>query len=90
MKNILAILIVLFSIQDVVFAFNNPLVLINKDLRDGVLSDVEAVELKTRTLLIPESLPDRYQFADPAYIPCGLGIIDEAEKYYDQLPNDLQ
>ena len=90
MKNILAILIVLFSIQDVVFAFNNPLVLINKDLRDGVLSDVEAVELKARTLLIPESLPDRYQFADPDYIPCGLGIIDEAEQYYEQLPNDLQ
>ena len=45
MKNILAILIVLFSIQDLVFAFNNPLVLINKDLRDGVLCDVEAVEL---------------------------------------------
>ena len=71
-------------------AVNNPLLLINKDLRDGLLSDFEAVELKARTLLIPESLPDRYQFSEPDYIPCGLGIIDEAEQYYDQLPNDLQ
>ena len=44
-------------------AVNNPLLLINKDLRDGLLSDFEAVELKARTLLIPESLPDRYQFS---------------------------
>ena len=49
-------------------AVNNPLLLINKDLRDGLLSDFEAVELKARTLLIPESLPDRYQFSEPDYI----------------------
>ncbi|MEE3195753.1 MAG: hypothetical protein VX260_02210, partial [Candidatus Neomarinimicrobiota bacterium] len=82
MKRILTILIILFFSQNALNAINNPFLLINKDLHDGVLTDVEAVELKARTLLIPESLPDRYQFEEPDYIPCGLGIIDEAEEYH--------
>ena len=75
---------------NILFAFNNPLVLINHDLQDGLISPAEAVELKARVLLIPESLPDRYKFAKPDHIRCGLGIIDEAENNYDKLPADLQ
>ena len=90
MKRTLKILTILFFVQNVGIAFNNPLILINKDLKDGLITDYEAVQLKARTLLIPESLPVRYQFSEPDYIPCGLGIIDEAEEYYDQLPEDLQ
>ena len=37
MKNIVTILIFLFSFQEVAMAVNNPLLLINKDLRDGLL-----------------------------------------------------
>ena len=90
MKRLLTISVILFLSQNVLNAINNPFLLINKDLHDGILTDYEAVELKARTLLIPESVPSRYQFANPDYIPCGLGIIDEAQEYYDQLPNDLQ
>ena len=70
---------------NILFAFNNPLVLINHDLQDGLINPAEAVELKARVLLIPESLPDRYKFAKPDHIRCGLGIIDEAENNYDKL-----
>ena len=90
MKRLLTISVILFLSQNVLNAINNPFLLINKDLHDGILTDFEAVELKARTLLIPESVPSRYQFANPDYIPCGLGIIDDAQEYYDQLPNDLQ
>ena len=83
------VFIALFYVN-ILFAFDNPLVLINHDLRDGLISDLQAVELKTRVLLIPESLPDRYKFAEPDFIRCGLGIIDDAEDNYDQLPADLQ
>ena len=38
---------------NILFAFNNPLVLINHDLQDGLISSAEAVELKARVLLIP-------------------------------------
>ena len=65
MKKLLTILIILFFSLNMLKAINNPLLLINKDLHDGLLSDAEAVELKTRTLLIPESLPGRYQFEEP-------------------------
>ena len=68
---------------NILFAFDNPLVLINHDLQDGLISPAEAVELKARVLLIPESLPDRYKFAEPDHIRCGLGIIDDAEDYDD-------
>ena len=90
MKRLLTISVILFLSQNVLNAINNPFLLINKDLHDGILTDFEAVELKARTLLIPESVPSRYQFANPDYIPCGLGIIDDAQEYYHQLPNDLQ
>ena len=90
MKRISTIFIILFFSQNILSAINNPFLLINKDLHDGFLTDVKAVELKARTLLIPESLPARYQFEEPDYIPCGLAIIDDAQEYYDQLPGDLQ
>ncbi|RZP30513.1 T9SS type A sorting domain-containing protein [bacterium] len=90
MKRISTIFIILLFSQNILSAINNPFLLINKDLHDGFLTDVKAVELKARTLLIPESLPARYQFEEPDYIPCGLGIIDDAQEYYDQLPGDLQ
>ena len=52
MKRILTILIILFFSQNALNAINNPFLLINKDLNDGLLTDLEAVELKARTLLI--------------------------------------
>ena len=88
-KKIGIVFIALFYVN-ILFAFDNTLVLINHDLQYGLISPAEAVELKARVLLIPKSLPDRYKFAEPDYIRCGLGIIDEAENNYDQLPADLQ
>ncbi|SVB61542.1 uncharacterized protein METZ01_LOCUS214396, partial [marine metagenome] len=58
MKKSSIIFIAIFSVN-ILPALDNPLVLINHDLRDGLISDLQAVELKTRVLLIPESLPDR-------------------------------
>jgi len=89
MKKSSIIFIAIFSVN-ILPALDNPLVLINHDLRDGLISDLQAVELKTRVLLIPESLPDRYKFVQPDHIRCGLGIIDDAGDNYDQLPADLQ
>ncbi len=56
MKRLLTISVILFLSQNVLNAINNPFLLINKDLHDGILTDFEAVELKARTLLIPESV----------------------------------
>ena len=52
MKRLLRISVILFLSQNVLNAINNPFLLINKDLHDGILTDFEAVELKARTLLI--------------------------------------
>lgn len=86
MKNLL---LITFLIVQSVFSINNPLTLINSDLNDGTISLEDAIELKTRVILLPESLPLHYHLTHVDKLRCGADIMSEAEEYKNSFPSDL-
>lgn len=68
----------------------HPVNLIQRDLEKSIITEIEAVELKTRAVLMPGSLPGIYIVTDPTPLRCGAMIIQEAIEHLEYMPEDLK
>ncbi len=73
-----------------ILAAEHPVFLIQADLEKGLITELEAVELRARSVFFNETLPEKYQVADATPLKCGLPFHQEAMDRLDELPFDLQ
>lgn len=88
MEGFKRIILVVFAVG--ILAADHPVSLIQADLENGIITELEAVELRARSLFFSETLPEKYRIENVTPLKCGHIIHQDAMDNLDELPFDLQ